>query len=290
MKTSHSMNFKKMLKLIPGPLFPHRLKAILVYRREFGRMPALLNPRTFNEKILRKRLFDRNPKLTLFADKLLARGFVESRLKEGSQYLTKLYAVVDSPVEIHTLRLPKQFVMKPNHLSGAVKIVRDLNSLSTGELETLATAWLRTNHFDLAYEWAYKHIKPRVLFEELLEPEGGIPDDWKFFCFDGRPRFVHIDRGRFGRHQRNIYDLNLSLLPVLGSGLQNFRTKMDTSPNFDTMLEIAARLSTGSDFVRVDLYNIRGRIVFGELTNYPAAGFGKFDPPSWDLTFGSYWQ
>jgi hypothetical protein len=265
-----------------------KIENINYYRQKFGRMPNLIMPKTFNEKILLKILFDRNPKLTLFTDKFLVRDFVKSRLG-GDEHLTKLYAVVDNPMEISKLNLPNKFVMKPNHASGKTKIVYNLKSLEHGELEKLATTWLQQNYYDVYNEWAYKNIKPRIIFEELLEFRGQIPDDWKFFCFNGEPRFIQIDRDRFIKHERNIYDLNLSLLPVR-INWENFQEKVNKPQNFDKMVEITKKLSTGTDFIRVDLYNINGRIIFGELTNYPEAGLGKFEPSSWDIKFGNYWK
>ena len=110
------------------------------------------------------------------------------------QYLTKIYAVVDTPVKIRSLNLPDQFVMKANHLSGQIKIVRDLKRIACSELESLAEGWLQANYYYHGNEWAYKNIKPRIIFEELLDVKGDTPDDYKFFCFNGNPRFIQIDR------------------------------------------------------------------------------------------------
>ena len=289
------MDIKKVLKFIFKPFLPICFKVIpesaniIYYRRVFRRLPNLVKPKTFNEKIIHKIVFDRNPKLTLFADKFLVRDFVKSKLG-GDTYLTKLYAVVDNPEEIHNLKLPDQFVMKPNHLSGEVKIVQNFKSSEIAELERLAKMWLQRNYYYGYFAgWAYKNIKPRIIFEEFLEFDGKVPDDWKFFCFNGEPRFIQIDRSRFVKHQRNIYDLDLSVLPVR-IACDNFQDKINVPQNFDKMLEIARKLSSGTDFIRVDLYNINGKIMFGELTNYPAGGLEKIEPTFWDIKFGSYWK
>jgi hypothetical protein len=182
--------------------------------------------------------------------------------------------------------------MKPNHLSGKIRIVDDFKGIPIRELEELAETWLGQNYYYNWYEWAYKNIPPRIIFEELLENDGKSPDDWKFSCFNGEPRFLVIHRNRFIEHTCNVYDLNLSLLPVsiLNIRKGNSREKIDPPQNFDKMLEITRKLSAGIDFVRVDLYNINGRIIFGELTNYPGAGLDKFEPSLWDTKFGSYWK
>jgi len=256
----------------------------------FGHFPNLIAPRTLNEKIERKILFDRNPKMAIFADKLRAREYVMSRLGDD-QCLTKLYAVVTSPSDIGRLTLPQKFAMKPNHASGYVKIVMDSSKIPPGELEGLAARWLAIDYYkDESQEWAYKNIKRRIMFEEMLEVNGAVPDDYKFYCFDGEPRWFHVSRDRFGNLRINSYDLNLSLLPVKIKPYENFTEKLRVPLNFDRMLDVARLLSSGIDFLRVDLYNIKGRVVFGELTNYPSNARTVFDPPEWDLKYGNYWK
>lgn len=263
-------------------------KKILEYRSYFGKFPNLIRPKTFTERIFLKMAFDRNPKLTLLTDKYLVREYVEQRC--GPEILTKLYAVTNNPNEIGSLGLPDKFVMKPNHLSdGVIKIVKEFRNESIDELEKLAQSWLKRNYFDLCNEWSYKNIKPFILFEELLEVNNDVPDDYKFLCFHGKPQFIEIHRQRFTKHTCNVYDSNLSLLPLKGSD-NNFEDKIIWPTNIDRMLHIAEKLSYGMDFLRVDLYNVNGRIVFGELTVYPRAGLIKFKPESWDEKFGSYWH
>jgi hypothetical protein len=259
------------------------------YRDTVGRTPNVILPKTLTEKIQRRMLFDRNPKLALFADKFRVRDYVRSKLGDDAS-LTKLYGSAVSAEEIRQLNLPTKFVMKPNHLSGSVKFVRDSSSLRPGELEDLARKWLGTNYFDIAQEWAYKNIRPRVIFEEFLDVDGAFPDDYKFYCFHGEPRFFLVVRDRFGDRRINYYDPSLSLLPVKLLGIDNFAGGVVDAANLGRMLEVARRLSEGVDFVRVDLYNIKGRIVFGEMTNYPNNGRGRYDPPEWDLKFGGYWK
>jgi len=260
------------------------------YYGTFGRFPNILFPRRLTEKIQRRILFDRNPKMPIFADKLRARGYVRATLGTG-QYLSKLYAVVESSEEIRRLSLPTKFAMKPNHASGMVKIVRDSSTTSPEELASLASEWLKVNYYDVTKEWAYKKIRRRVMFEELLEVDGEIADDFKFHCFHGEPRFLNVTRDRFGKYQINLYDMNLNLLPVrlrdqrIHENFPDFRAP----PNLDEMMEIARRLSAGTDYLRVDMYNVHGRIVFGELTNYSGNGRTVYLPPEWDFRFGSYW-
>jgi hypothetical protein len=254
-------------------------------------VPDLRQPRTFNEHLLVKMLVDRDPRLTLFADKFAVREFVRARLG-GDEHLTMLYAAIDTPSQIRQLQLPGKFVMKPNHLSGAFKIVQDLSTIDRRELEVQAASWLKTVWGVAPFEWAYRGIRPRVLFEELLEFGGELAIDYIFFCFGGEPRFVRVCRDKFGPDTTvTTYDTNFRHIPawLAPSVLRHVHEETDPPPNFDRMLEIARKLSEGVDFVRVDLYNLGGRVVFGELTNYPAALEFRFDPPIWEERFGAYW-
>lgn len=262
------------------------------YVRHFRKLPRLRRPRTFQEHVLAKLLFDRDPKLTLFADKYAVRGYV-ARILGGEQNLTTLYAAVDRADAIGGLSLPNRFVMKPNHLTGRVRIVKDLASIDRGELEALAAQWLRDNLGLQNGEWAYRDIRPRILFEELLEWEGRPPNDYRFWCFGGEPRMVVVNRDFLGSDPTGTsYDIHFRLLPMrqVGGRSRHVSLQEKPPPNYPEMVQIARKLSAGTDFLRVDLYNLGGSIVFGELTNYPASGLRKFDPPSWDVTLGGYWS
>jgi hypothetical protein len=261
------------------------------YVRSFRRLPNVIRPTRFTEFVLAKLLFDRDQRLTVFADKFAVRDYV-ARTLGSRKNSTTVFAVAHSSQDTQTLDLPDRFVMKPTHLSGAVKIVTDLSAIDRTGLVPLAESWLRRNLWYERGEWAYKNIPPCILFEELLDEDGKPPTDYRFFCFGGEPRMISVTRDFLGPNATSsLYDPDFKLLPVrhVGSPRKHLAVQMDPPPNFAEMLDIARKLSRGVDFVRVDLYNIKGRIVFGELTNYPAGGLRKYDPPSFDETLGSYW-
>jgi hypothetical protein len=262
------------------------------YLRHFRRIPRLWQPKRFTEHLLVKLLFDRDPKLKLFADKYAVRSYVAQRLG-GEQHLTALYAAVDRPEDIATVALPNRFIMKPNHLSGRVKVVKDLLAIDRAELQTLASSWFRQNLGFERGEWGYRDIPRRIMFEELLEDDGRPPTDYRFHCFNGEPRYLSVTVDQIGPDPTSTtYDADFRLLNVRHTRSPNryVAFQKERPPNYLEMLEIARKLSAGTDFVRVDLYNLGGRIVFGELTNYPGGGLSTYDPPSWDLTLGSYWR
>jgi hypothetical protein len=252
-----------------------------------GGYPNLLYPRTFSEKIQHRKLFDRRPILTQFADKVAVRDYVRERV--GNEILTTLYHVTDDPNDIPLDLLPDRFVVKPTHGCGWVQIVRDKSALDVAQLRRTCAGWLAENFFYRAGEWAYKNIKPRLMFEELLDDGmGAVPNDIKFFCFGGRAQFITVDIARFGNHRRNIYDMEWNLLRC------GFQRPLSDEPQaqparFADMVRYAEKLAAGHDFLRIDLYYAGDRITFGEITATPASGLEPFWPGGTDLWIGSLW-
>jgi hypothetical protein len=265
-------------------------------------MPA---PVTFNEKVRYKMLADRRPLLTTFTDKLAVRAYVESRV--GTQVLTDLYAVTSAPRTLLGAELPREFVVKPTHASGACVLVADYapperelpdskerwvqalvrpDRLDRDRLIGLCEGWISRTYS--RREWAYRSVPPRILVEELLDDGGGVPCDYKFFVFHGRVRMIEVDLTRFEGHARNLYTPDWERLDVeykWPGGID-----VERPHELPKMLGIAETLGADTDFVRVDLYCLGGkRVVFGELTNYPLAGRGEFRPPEFDRWLGEWW-
>jgi TupA-like ATPgrasp len=259
------------------------------YQNVFGRPPDLGNPTTFNEKILYKILYDRRPVLTRLADKLQARDYVAERI--GAGYLTTLYQVCRSPDEIDWGKLPRRFAIKTKHGSGMYILVLDKSGVDVSAAAAQLDAWLAMNFYDQFLEWAYRDIRPAILIEEMLTDESGaMAVDWKFYTFDGRAEFLQVNLDRFGQATRNDYDRHLNRLSFRGPHHPNSPTDPTFPRNIDLMFSLADRLGSGLDFVRVDMYNLNGRIVFGEFTNYPGAGLDPFHPAEFDAVFGSKWR
>jgi len=259
------------------------------FRETFGRDLDLGNPQTFNEKIAYKMLFDRRPLLTRVADKAQARDCVAQRI--GAGYLTQLYQLCRSPQEIDWQALPRSFVVKANHGSGMNAIVANKSEVDRARLAGALQHWLGINYYySCRREWCYRDIVPSLLVEEFLtDVDGRAPMDYKFYVFDGRPAYLQLDFDRFAEHRRNLYDRALRRLNAR-LRYPSSDERFDFPPNVEEMFALASRLGEGFDFVRVDLYNVRGRIVFGELTHYPEEGRGVFDPPEYDGIFGAQWQ
>ncbi|HEX2659874.1 MAG TPA: ATP-grasp fold amidoligase family protein, partial [Polyangia bacterium] len=163
---------------------PQPVIAVDAHRRTHKVFPRLVAPRTFNEKILHRKLFDRRPLLSTLADKLAARAYVAERL--DPDILPRLYTVTTDPTSLPFSALPDRFVVKPTHGSGWVWIVRDKATVDRAALIDTCRQWLATSYYDRTGEWIYKNVPPRILIEELIEDGSGIaPTDYKLFTFDG---------------------------------------------------------------------------------------------------------
>ncbi len=246
------------------------------------------NPATFTERLFVKMARDRDPLLTRTADKAGLRGYVQDVLGDG--HLPALYAVLERPEELLDATLPSRYVVKATHSSGHVVLVPSDSLEVRQQVAREAHEWLVFHLYRRHGEWAYAGIKPRLIVEEYLD--GGdypVPPDWKWFCFRGKAGLVTLEMGRYrGRARaRNLYTPEGEWLDATLHYPRGHEVPIPET--FGAMRRIAERLSRPFDFVRVDLYNLPGRIVVGELTHYPSAGTQVFDPPHLDHRLGALW-
>jgi glutathione synthase/RimK-type ligase-like ATP-grasp enzyme len=254
--------------------------------RTLGHSPNLAQPRTFSEKVNWRKLHDHNPLFQVAADKLAVRQYVANRI--GERYLVPVLGVFDRPEEIPWSELPKPFVVKTTHGSGWNVFVTGCDTSSPRERERELRRWLRMNHFYTQREWGYRHVPRRLIVERFIGPAPQVPEDYKFFCFDGVPQMVQVDYDRFGRHTRTLYDLSWTPLPFTLRHPKGLTVPAPSS--LPDMVRVASELSRDLDFVRVDLYAVEDRVYFGELTAYPGAGIEPFTPPEWDEWLGAFWR
>jgi hypothetical protein len=266
-------------------------------------------PRTFTDKVRYKMLRDHRPLLVTFADKAAVRDYVASRV--GEHYLPKTFAVLSDPNELTQLALPSAYVVKPTHGSGVAIVVSPQappeatlpqpqwgwvyrhvrpEAVAMDDLVKIANGWLTKLYGQGPNrEWAYGRVPPQVLVEEMLAgPDNSIPDDYKFFVFHGTCHFIQVDSGRFGGHTQDFFTPDWKHLDLSG-GPAWADPRPDRPERLDEMLSIAEKLGAETDFVRVDLYHLPDRIVFGELTSYPAGGDSPFHPQSFNAEFGLPW-
>jgi len=273
----------KLAPLILGP-FSDRAYTIIQFLYRLKKIPNLNDPKSFSEKIQWLKLHQRDPLLPRCVDKYLAREYVAEKV--SAEILVPLIGVYERADEVPFDELPESFVLKATHGSGWNIICRSKAGLDVAEARATMSAWLNSNFFDVGREWAYREIQPRVVCETFLkEPDGEPPTDYKFFCFNGEPKFIQADFDRFQGHRRNLYDTAWNLLPC------SLEYQSDPKPHaapalLSDLLEVARKLSADFPFVRVDLYANDGQIYFGELTFYPGKGVERFSPQSYDREFG----
>ncbi|MHA1755236.1 MAG: ATP-grasp fold amidoligase family protein [Promethearchaeota archaeon] len=276
----HVLNFK-IFRIIPDEIFL-RIK----YRLKIGNKLNLDNPKTFNEKLQWLKLNDRKPKYIDLVDKYKVREYITNKI--GNKYLIPLLGVYNNFEEIDFDTLPNQFVLKPNHTSGNIYICKDKKSINKKDLKRRINTWLNREYYWVHREWPYKNIKPKIICEKYMVDESGVElKDYKFFCFYGEPKalFVATDRGIDTRF--DFYDLNFSHLPFT-QHYKNGVKKIVKPSGFNEMIQLSKILSKDIPHVRVDFYDIYGRIYFGELTFYHFSGFEKFEPVEYDEIFGSW--
>ena len=269
-----------------APLMPDSLRLKTHFYWVHKQWPNLSKPVSFSEKLQWRKLHDRRPLLTTFADKVKVRDYVKQTV--GEQYLTDLYWVSDDPNTLRFEDLPNKFVLKTNHGTRWNILVPDKTKADRNAAVATLQGWMKDRYPPERCEWGYHDIKPLSFAEEfLMTKEGVVPPDFKFFVFHGKARMIQVDLDRSIHHTRCLYDPDWKLLPVVlgypsGKGIPR-------PQNFDALLACAEKLAGNIDFVRVDLYNVDGRIVFGELTNYPGGGLEDFTPPSFDHELGRWW-
>lgn len=269
-----------------GGWLPDRLYLRWLYRLYMGRLLDLENPLSFNEKLQWLKLYDRRPLYSKLVDKLSVKQYVKELV--GEKYVIPTLGVWNTVDQIDFAGLPDRFVLKTTHGGGgnAVIICLDKSKLDERAVRDKLSCSMKKD-ISAYREWPYKYVHRRIIAEQCIAEEGDEVLDYKFFCFNGTPRFLKVDFNRFVEHHANYYDLDWNLLPFGETvcppqcGHQIFKPG-----NFDEMLGLVKRLSDGFPFVRVDLYNVKGAIYFGELTFYPAAGFGRFEPEEWDRKLG----
>lgn len=280
-------------KLVYGILkkfkfLPPKWYLSIYYEYYTGKTLNWSNPVEFNEKIQWLKVFYKRPILTQLVDKYAVRTYVREKI--GETYLNELLAVYDKAGKVDFDALPRRFVIKGVHGCHFNLIVPDKGKLNRFRAKWLLKKWMHKNqYYRGGLEWAYKDVKPRLVAEAFLEEKGKATlNDYKFFCFDGEPRFVQIDLDRGIRDYRCYYDLDWTKLPFTTERNAFYEGALDKPANFDEMVRISRTLAADFPFVRVDLYNIEGKVIFGEMTFYPADGRKEFIPDEYNAILGGY--
>lgn len=266
-----------------------RLNTKLLFYKKFGRMPELDQPRTLNEKLLKLKLecYGSDPLVRQCADKYRVRNFVSQR---GCGYtLNKLIAVYDDVGEINWDALPQRFAMKWNFGCGYNIICADKSKLDIPGTERKLRKWGKEPFWAYYSELQYRNVEKKIIVEEYIGAEdGSLPEDYKFYCFNGRAYCCMLCQGRDEGWPRFYFmDRDFQLLRInrdSQSAPEGFCLPKPAC--LDEAFKVADALSAGFPFVRVDLYLTDQGVRFGEMTFTPAAALDNKRLPETDLMFG----
>ena len=257
------------------------------YRTLVGEWPNLKDPVGYMEKLQWLKLHDRRAIYTQMVDKALAKEFVRQRI--GDQYLIPTLGIYESFDQIPLEELPNQFVIKCTHDSAGLVICRDKMSFDPDAARKKIETCLKRNFYYTGREWPYKNVKPRIIVEKYMEdPVDGELRDYKFFTFGGVPKVLYITSGRgSGEASADFFDMEFNHLDLCIDH-ETAPTPPRKPENFEKMQELATILSAGTPQLRVDFYEVEGRIYFGEMTFFHCSGFAKFRPNHWNQLWGSW--
>lgn len=259
------------------------------FKSKLGREVELINPKMYNDKLQWLKLNWRDDTATICADKYEVRKYVADNVGPG--YLNVLIGVYDSVEEIDIEKLPNKFVLKGTHGSGFNIICNDKSSMNWDLEFKKIKRWLNTNYYWRNREWVYKDIKPRILCEKyLVQNDGDELRDYRFFCFNGEPKFVTVDFSITDKKKtrRNLYDLEWNLMDAEISYPKETSIKVGKPEKLEEMIELSKKLSSGFPHARIDFYYIEQKIIFGEITFFHQSGMGKICPEEFELTMGNW--
>ena len=272
---------------------PDAIYLKLLYRFKMGHRLDLKNPKTFTEKLQWLKLYNRKPEYTKMVDKYAVKDYVSGII--GPEYIIPTIGVWNKPEDIDWDSLPNQFVLKTTHGGGGggVVICKDKETFNKEEAIVKLNHSLKADIYRGLREWPYKDVPKRIIVEKFMAPEkrsasNDLPD-YKFFCFNGKVKLFKVDVGRFVEHHANYYSLEGKLLPFGEQGIEpDFNYPIKLPSNLDEMISMAERISQGEPFLRVDLYNINGKLYFGEITFFPASGLLPWTIEEADLAIGKF--
>ncbi len=259
----------------------------LYYFFNMHKLCNLKNPSTYNEKLNWLKLHDHNPLYTKLVDKYEVKEYVAQVI--GNEYIIPTLGLWDNFDDIDFDSLPNQFVLKCTHDSEGLVIVNDKKIFNKDKARKKISEALKQNFYYIGREWPYKNVKPRIIAEKYMEDHtDGELRDYKFFCFDGEPKMMFIASDRnSGSVKFDYYDMNFNHVD-LKQKYPNSSTQLRKPETFDKMIKLSKVLSKGFPHVRVDFYEVDGKLYFGELTFFHFSGFMPFEPEKWDTVFGDW--
>lgn len=272
--------YRKILSILP-----EKMALSIDYMRGYHKIMNFKEPKYFGEKINYLKVYGDMEQYKNYVDKYEVRKYIKDTI--GEEYLIPLLAVYIKINDIEYNNLPNRFVIKLNYGSGFNYIVQNKEQVNFDKINRKLKKWLKCDYHKIKKEKQYKDIEKKILIEKFMSDRNGCLNDYKFFCFNGKMKFFKVDFDRYSSHKCNYYDQDCNFLNIREAKYKNNENSVVLPKNIREMCRIAERLARKFPFVRVDLYNINGRIYFGELTFTPAAGMHPFKPLSADLEIAS---
>lgn len=289
------MNYKNIIKnqdlrikiLGLTKFIPDKIMIKLQYKISTGRNLNLKNPKRFTEKLQWYKLYYRDPLMTICADKYEVRKYVKEKGYED--ILVPLLGVYENSNEIDFDKMPNRFVLKTTNGSHTNIFCENKKEFNFEKTKITLDKWLKRDTISPGREWAYHGIKPKIICEDFIEKdENNDLIDYKFFCFNGKVYCMYVIIERFLNEgiKLGIYDKEFNKLSYRRADINPIEKNIDKPQNFEKMIEIAEALGKDFPHVRVDLYNIKGKIIFGELTFYDGSGYNGFISDEFDFILG----
>lgn len=285
---------KKLLKKILKPAFsvfenvlPAKLHVMMIHYRAHGCLPNLKCPETFNEKIAYRKLHDRNLAMVPLIDKILVKEQIASRF--GKEIIIPTLKIIDDVDGFDMSGIAPPYIIKVNHSCHMNILIKD-NSFNEKEIKSLLKRYLAFDHAAVLEEWAYSRIERKAFVEEYIKFGNDDLTEYKFHVFGGKTFALQVlvDRDSVPRIQ--MYDKDFNIMDVGYSGYPKHLSAVAKPDNFTEMKRIAEEIGKDFSYVRIDLYNVKGKIKFSEATFYPGGGTERFNPPAYDKIFGDQWQ
>lgn len=274
---------KKILDFLPDRLYIKH-----AFKSRQGYPLNLENPRTFSEKIQWLKLYDRKPVYTTMVDKFAVKKYVAERI--GEKYVIPTLGVWSHFDDIDFEELPSQFVLKCTHDSGGLIVCKDKGNLNLQDAKNKIEKSLKRDYYRIAREWPYKNVPRQIIAEKYIEPAANVSDltDYKWYCFGGEPKYCQVIQNRHTKETIDFFDAAWNHQEFVGLNTNVSQAVVIPScPNhLDTQIKIAKILSEDIPFSRIDLYESGTEIYFGEITLYPASGYGKFTPEKYNELLG----
>ncbi|THB64919.1 MAG: glycosyl transferase [Spirochaetaceae bacterium] len=268
-------------------LVPARIRVQRRYKKKFGSSLDLESPQTYNEKLQWMKLYWEDSRASVCADKYAVRKLVADTI--GDKYLNTLFGVYDSPDQIDFDALPDSFVIKLTHGSGMNIVCKDKSRLDVVYARRLLAVWQAMDYACLKTELVYRNVPRRIICEKFIDTGGEELRDYRFFCFNGEPKFIAVDLSITDKSKtrRNIYDLEWNQMPVRITYPNENEVSIPRPSKLEEMVELSRRLSAGFPHVRIDFY-CEDTVLFGEMTFFHQSGLGIMLPKEFNLQVGSY--